>query len=187
MLTTTETHQLEAILARHRPHVRSLLSRFGIAPQDIPDLQQEVEHSIARGLPCFDPDRSSRPDLAMESWIFAICERAAANHHRSRARHPEVLEPTAAFDKLESPAPNQEGALASAEDVALLRHLLNRLRPERRDVVVAYDLDGLSMNDIAAALRIPINTAWNRLRLARADLCAEARRTDRTLRARNRR
>ena len=68
-----------------------------------------------------------------------------------------------------------EDAMVAAERAALLSALLARLEPRRRAVVVAYELDGLAMVEVAAAQRIPLNTAWNRLRLGREDLRAAAR------------
>jgi DNA-directed RNA polymerase specialized sigma24 family protein len=49
-------------------------------------------------------------------------------------------------------------------------HLLDKLEPQRRAVIVAYTLEGISMSEVAASFNIPVNTAWNRLRLAREDL-----------------
>lgn len=68
-----------------------------------------------------------------------------------------------------------EDAMVAAERAALLSALLDRLEPHRRAAVVAYELDGLAMVEVAAAQRIPLNTAWNRLRLGREDLRAAAR------------
>ena len=42
--------------------------------------------------------------------------------------------------------------------------------PERRQVVVAYEIEGMAMSDIARAYGVSLNTAWNRLRLGREDL-----------------
>lgn len=180
MATRRETdYQLAALLASHRRFIRRRLARFGVCACDVEDVQQEVEHQVARGLACFDPSRSVKPERALESWLFAICERVAAGYHRSRARCPELLAPATVFEHVKSPVPSAESILESAEEIALLRSLLGSLRAERREVLVAYELDGLSMAEVAAALRIPLNTAWNRLRLARADLRREALRTKR--------
>lgn len=66
--------------------------------------------------------------------------------------------------------------MVEGERAALLATLLARLEPRRRAVVMAYELEGVAMVDVAAAQGIPLNTAWNRLRLGREDLRAAARR-----------
>jgi len=53
---------------------------------------------------------------------------------------------------------------------------LEELPPERRAVVVLHELEGQTAPEIAAALDVPLNTVYSRLRLGRADLNAAARR-----------
>ena len=67
---------------------------------------------------------------------------------------------------------SSEEVLIEQERQEVLRRLLACLDDERRCVIVAYELEGVPMVDIARALGIPVNTAWNRLRLGREDLRA---------------
>jgi DNA-directed RNA polymerase specialized sigma24 family protein len=53
---------------------------------------------------------------------------------------------------------------------AHLESLLAELAPEQRAVLVSHALDATPMCDVARVQRIPVNTAWNRLRLAREDI-----------------
>jgi len=53
---------------------------------------------------------------------------------------------------------------------------LEELDLDRRAVFVMHDIDGHVMPDIAAALGVPLNTAYSRLRLARADFAAAVER-----------
>ena len=72
-----------------------------------------------------------------------------------------------------APLPSDEAALEAydaRETTLILFELVDTLCPERRDVVVAYEVEGMPMSDVARAQGIPLNTAWNRLRLGREDL-----------------
>ena len=40
---------------------------------------------------------------------------------------------------------------------------------EKRSLVVMHDLEGIAVPEIAALLAVPLNTAYSRLRLARAE------------------
>ena len=51
-----------------------------------------------------------------------------------------------------------------------LRCALAQVELHRRAVLILKDIDGQSIPEIAHALGIPLNTAYSRLRLARADL-----------------
>ncbi|MBK8252311.1 MAG: sigma-70 family RNA polymerase sigma factor [Polyangiaceae bacterium] len=70
----------------------------------------------------------------------------------------------------------EERAVQNETYGELLEHV-NALEPKRRAVFRAYVIDGLTMEEVAATLGIPVPTAYNRLRLARADLQAALHRT----------
>ena len=52
---------------------------------------------------------------------------------------------------------------------------LDLLDFDRRVVLVMHDLDEVPIPEIASTLDIPLNTAYSRLRLARADVLAAVR------------
>ncbi len=79
-------------------------------------------------------------------------------------------------------APGAEGALVDAANRSLVAQALDTLDLDRRAVVVLHDVDEVSVPEIAAALGIPLNTAYSRLRLGREALSAAVKR----LRARER-
>jgi len=53
---------------------------------------------------------------------------------------------------------------------------LDTLDFDRRAVFILHEIDGVAIPEIARALEIPSNTAYSRLRLARADFGAAVRR-----------
>lgn len=174
-----EGPNLRDIVAAHATFIRRALAHLGVAARDLADVEQEVFRGVARGLPAFDPALASKREGAVKGWIYGICERQAASHRRAENKRGEVLFATEELDYSASDMPTAEERLAEAERRALLGRLLDRLEPLRRAVVVAYELEGVAMADVAATLGIPVNTAWNRLRLGRAELREAARRMQR--------
>lgn len=166
----TEKPTFEDLVEEHGAFVRRTLAHLGVSARDLADVEQEVFRGVDRGLPAFDPALSCNPDTAVRGWLFGICERQAASHRRAEIKRGEVLFATEELDFTASVLPSVEERLIDHERRALLEHLLNCLEPHRRAVVVAYELEGVAMTDVAAALAIPVNTAWNRLRLGREDL-----------------
>lgn len=75
-------------------------------------------------------------------------------------------------DALAHDGPLPDAQLAAAQDRALVLAALETLDHERRVVFVAAEIEELSMPEVAAALGIPLNTGYTRLRLARADFAA---------------
>jgi RNA polymerase sigma-70 factor (ECF subfamily) len=109
----------------------------------------------------FDAERPLRP------WLFGIAYRVAATH-RKRTRR-EALDPCLEIEDL---APRPDEAFAIEQARALVLAALARIPLPRRAVLVMHDLDGAEMRDVAAALSIPLFTAYSRLRKARKELQA---------------
>jgi RNA polymerase sigma factor (sigma-70 family) len=168
----------DGVVQEHGQFIRRTLAQLGVSARDLSDVEQEVFRGINRGLATFDPALASNPASAMRGWLFGICERQAASHRRSEHRRSEILLANEDLDITRSAAPNVEEKLLEAERKELLFELLATLEPQRRAVIVAYELEGISMQEVAAGMSIPVNTAWNRLRLAREDLRAAWRRLD---------
>ncbi|MGC4064721.1 MAG: sigma-70 family RNA polymerase sigma factor [Polyangiaceae bacterium] len=168
-VVTRSELSLEGIFSKHASYVWRLLGRLGIPPRDVPDVCQEVFITVHRKLPEFE-GRSS-----VKTWLFSICYRLAQSYRRSyRAREL----PT---DELAFTA--QDGGLAMSESSpevqvdkqrakAMLDHALNLLDDEKRVVFVLYELEELSMPEVAEAVGCPVSTAYSRLHAARKSIRA---------------
>lgn len=100
-------------------------------------------------------------------FLLKTALHVAAHARRSAARRREV--PTAELpEPIELATPE---VLASAQrEQRLLQRLLGRLVPELRTVLVLYEVEELTMAEIAATLSIPPGTVASRLRRARHEL-----------------
>jgi RNA polymerase sigma-70 factor (ECF subfamily) len=107
--------------------------------------------------------RDLRPETA-RAWLYGIATNVAHNHHRLARRHAAALARLAA-----TPPP----VLATGEAEAAMRELLDDLRrlPRRElDVLALVTWSGLSYEEAAAALGIPVGTVRSRLARARRRL-----------------
>ena len=166
----TSAPVFESIVVEYGDFIRRTLAQLGVPAADLGAVQQEVLRGVSSGLERFDPEISADPETALRGWIFAICERQAANHRRRRLRRGEVFFTNEELDTAAAGGPDSEEQLSKEEIKAWLHGALERLEPDRRAVIVARELEGMEMADVAAAFDISVNTAWNRLRLARADI-----------------
>jgi RNA polymerase sigma-70 factor (ECF subfamily) len=102
----------------------------------------------------------------MTTWLFRICFHAARDRRRrARVRH-EVLDQ----DALDGQLDESDGAEVLAErrdDLALFDEALEAMELDQRAVFTLFELEGMSGNEIAETLEIPLGTAYSRLRLAR--------------------
>lgn len=165
------------IATEHSAFILRTLQRLGVRACDLDDVTQAVLCAVARGLDAFDPSLCADPSNALRAWLVGICQRQAASARRCAARRGvELLSEQVELDAHPTAAASAEDAFLEHERVALLDRLLGLLDPHRRAVVLAYDVRGLAMAEVAVALGIPVNTAWNRRRLGLDDLRAAWRR-----------
>ena len=143
------------------------LRRLGVRERDVDDVTHDAFIVVYRTLDQYDPGRPLRP------WLFGIASRFAANYRRRAHHRGDVMEHTA---EVADQARGADETLASRQATDLVQAALDALDDDRRNVFVLHELDGTSVPDIAAALSIPLNTAYSRLRLAREHFSAAVRR-----------
>lgn len=157
----------EAMYAAQFDYVARTLRRLGARPSDLEDLCQEVFLAAFFRRGSYDSTRPIRP------WLFGIAFRALSQL-RNRAQYQrEIGEEGMA----ETPvAPHLEEAVATGEARQLVLSALPKLPAERRAVFILHDLDECGAPEISAALGIPLNTVYSRLRVAREEFVTAVRR-----------
>jgi RNA polymerase sigma-70 factor (ECF subfamily) len=142
----------------HLPYVLRLLRYLGAPAADLDDLAQEVFVTVHRKLPSYEGRGS------FTSWLYAICANAVRDH-RKRA-HRRYEEPVAAPEQ-DAAEPTQEEELAFRRALASLQEVLAGLDEDQRIVFLLYEVEELTMKEIAEAVGCPIQTGYTRLRAAR--------------------
>jgi RNA polymerase sigma-70 factor (ECF subfamily) len=158
----------------HFDFVWRSLRRLGVPAADLHDVAQEVFLVVHRRLGDFEA-RSK-----VTTWLFRIAFHAARDRRRRAHVRREVLD-TTALDHSVDPATDATALLERRDDLALFDEALDAMDLDQRAVFTLFELEGLSGDEIADTLEIPLGTAYSRLRLARdafrrAVLRGEARR-----------
>jgi RNA polymerase sigma-70 factor, ECF subfamily len=143
------------------------LRRLGVRESDLPDLAHDFFIVVFRHLSDYDASRPVRP------WLFGIAFRVVSDYRRSARVVRETLGD--APELVDRAAPIDEQIAEKQAREAVMR-VLDALDLDRRAVLVMHDIDGHPVPEIAAALAIPVPTAYSRLRLAREDLAAAVKR-----------
>jgi RNA polymerase sigma-70 factor (ECF subfamily) len=135
--------------------------RLGVHPGSIDDQVQEIFLVVHRRLPEFE-GRST-----IKTWLFGIVLRVVRDHRRQVRRRagdtstdPETLSDNGRGGPDES--------AAKAEAISALYRILDELDDEKREVFVLAELEQMTVPEIAEALDVNMNTAYSRLRAARA-------------------
>lgn len=159
----------------HQRMVFALLSRLLGRSGDVDDLAQETFLRAFRAFPRFDPDGPAK----VSTWLLTIATRLALDSRRRR-RLSQVEDGP---DEIEAPRDGNatpESSLARRELGQAIARAAEALPDEQRAALVLYDLHGLSLAEVGAALDVPESTAKTRLFRAREKMRAALRRDWRT-------
>lgn len=142
----------------HEPKTaRSLwdwLARLGVPLRDRGEVSQEVLLAAYQSFHSYDPVRSPP-----ERWLNGITVHIAS-HYRDRAYHRrEELTPNPPLD-LEDELPRADEQIERIEERFEIWDVLQRVDDDLRSVLVAHDIDGIPMAEIAAQNGIPLSTAY---------------------------
>ncbi len=151
----------EQALAAEQAPLRAFLSRISASRRsDVDDLAQE---SLTRALHYRDRFDMARP---LWPWLKQIALRVFLDERPTTTR-PFVTQ----LDAVEQQVASPQGTPALRETVS---HLLSRLTPVERDVLVRFHQHGESVRLIASTLALPEGTVKSHLHRARRRLASEA-------------
>jgi RNA polymerase sigma-70 factor (ECF subfamily) len=152
--------EFRRIYDEHFRFVWRSLRRLGVAERDAPDAVQEVFVVVHRKVGEFE-GRSK-----MTTWLFAIAMRVAQDRKKRAHLRREIT-----IEGLPEPADSGADIIAHhdrQEARALIESILDEMPIEQRAVFVLFELDGMSGDEIADLLDVPVGTVRSRLRLARS-------------------
>jgi RNA polymerase sigma-70 factor, ECF subfamily len=145
------------VYAQHAPFVWRILRTFGVGDAHIEDAVQDVFVVVHRKL----PEWEGRAQIT--TWLFAIARRVASTYRRRGSAHPTeelVVDPEGEADTF--------AAMSRAQAAATVVGILQQLDEDKRAVFALVELEQISVTEVARMLDINLNTAYSRLRLARA-------------------
>ncbi len=153
------------IVSRHQSSVYRVIRGILGDPAESEDVAQEVFLKAYANLARF------RGDSSLFTWLYRIAVNEALRIRRRRS-----LPTMDGLPETEAPAAEAETD-EEAPTLATLQRLLARLPDDHRVIVTLRDLEGLSYQEIAETLEIPIGTVESRLFRARRELRALWRKT----------
>jgi RNA polymerase sigma-70 factor (ECF subfamily) len=154
---------LGALYDAYVEHVRRFVGRMGVALGDIDDVVQATFLLVLTASRNFDGRASAR------AWLLGLAANAVRHHRRSLRRLTDKLVQFAREPRAHS-VPSAENAFAATQEAARAQRAIERLPYKKRSVFVLVALEGVSGEQAATALGIPLATVWTRLHHARRDL-----------------
>jgi len=150
--------RMRQMVQQHVAFVWRSLRRLGVPESEADDGVQQVFMVAMRRLPEIVTGRE-------RAFLFATVQRIASRAHRTRRRRREQLDED--LDERSGGGIDPHALLDQAQTKEIVYQLLDRLAIEQRSVFVLYEIDGLTMAEIASMLDLKPGTVASRLRLAR--------------------
>ena len=148
---------LASLVVRYQAPLTGYLDRLvGLDWQLAQDLAQETFVRVLR-------QHERRDNRPFKPWLYAIATNLARDHFKSaRVQRSEGLDAEVASRLADRDAGPEELALA-AERGAGIADALRSLSPEHRATIVLRFYNGLTLQEIAEAMEVPLGTVKSRL------------------------
>ena len=162
------------LVNKYHRRVARLLTRMVRNQEDIEDVVQETFIKAYRAIGNF------RGDSAFYTWIYRIAINTAKNLLVTQGRRPstlkesndgdsETFEDNAALSNIDTP----ESLYQTKQIGESVNEAMAALPEELRSAIVMREIDGLSYEEIAAAMDCPIGTVRSRIFRARESIAAK--------------
>ncbi|MFO1400557.1 MAG: RNA polymerase sigma factor RpoE [Steroidobacteraceae bacterium] len=163
-----ERGAFDLLVLKYQHKVVKLVMRYLRDPTEAEDVAQEAFIKAYRALPQF------RGDSAFYTWLYRIAINTAKNALVSRDRSPISYEINLNSDddapdvtsRLRDPD-TPEGLALSEEIRSTVTAAIDALPEDLRTAIVLRELDGMSYEEIAAAMDCPVGTVRSRIFRAR--------------------
>ena len=167
-----DTSAFDRLVDLYQGRIYSYAARMVHDPVEAEDIAQEAFVRAYRNLPSF------RGASTFQTWLYRIASNLTIDSVR-RHKRENTISLDAPLDAEEGPTAREQedaataGPAGSAETLELQREVhraIQQLSPKLRSVVVLYDLQGLTYEEIAEILGCPLGTVKSRLFNARMEL-----------------
>lgn len=138
--------------------VARVVRRLGVHECDADDVAQRVYVTFAARLDRIRPGRE-------RAFLFAIAAREAGHQRRSYQRRRE--QPDDEIEQLATSSARPDVLVQRKETHCKVRAALASMDEALRHVLVSFELEHMSLVEIAQASRLPLGTVKSRLRRAR--------------------
>lgn len=160
--------RIGAMFDAHYDAIWRTVKRLGVLDGDADDAAQKVFVIAARRIDAIVVGQEGR-------YLYGIAVRVASEMRR-RAPARRIAGGDELLAAIPDDARGPEEALMESEARDALDETLEGMSDDLRTVLVLVEIEGMAIVDLAEILEVPVGTATSRLRRAREEFSASARR-----------
>ncbi len=165
-----DTASFDLLVGEHYQLAYNIAYRMLGDPDRAADATQNAFIRAFRALKGF------RAEASFSTWLYRIVTNVCLDEARQASRRPASLTLVADDEATheQRDVPDQQAAVtAHAEQhqrQQVVHRAIQRLSPEHRAVIILYDLNGFSYQEVGQMLDVPVGTVKSRLNRARLNL-----------------
>jgi RNA polymerase sigma-70 factor (ECF subfamily) len=158
------------LVGRFQRKVWNVAYQFTGRADEAEELTQEIFLHLLSALRTFDASGS------LPAWLQRVARNYAIDHYRKRRRERSLVVDGEESEELVAVARDTKGggdphrALEQKDLAAFLRRVLDRLPSELGQAVILRDLQGMTYEEMASLLEIPLGTVKSRINRGRIEL-----------------
>lgn len=159
-----DVRAFERIYREYFRFVSNVALRVVRTREDAQEVVQEVFMTVYRNLKGF------RHESSLKTWMYRVTINCAINYSKKMAkdrnRKAELTE------TISGDISDLHTNLEKEHNERVVQSLLAALNPQQKACIVLRSIEGLSYQEIAETLKIPINTVRSRIKRARETMLA---------------
>ncbi len=164
-------HDAFSILVdRYQNRIYSVVHNYVSNQEDALDVTQDAFVKAFSKLKSFDAASS------FYTWMYRVAINTSIDFLRKRKSRPAESLDDEKFSEVgfepesKDPSADPERVATRREQARILRSAISQLSDKLRPVIVLHDVEGLSQDEVADVLRVPVGTVKSRVSRARAEL-----------------
>jgi len=155
--TETREARVRRLIQSHYDSLWRFIRRLGVEPMDLDDAMQQIFEIAASRLDAISAESE-------RSFLFSTAFRVGSEQRRRHDARRETDD--AELADREDPAPEPDILADQARARAVLDRVLADMPPELRAVFMLYEIEEMTMSEIAELLGLPPGTVASRVRRA---------------------
>ena len=162
-----DTNAYNVLVIKYQYKVAQIISKFVANNADINDIAQDAFIKAYKAINSF------RGESSFYTWLYRIVVNAAKTFLESNSKHKNSID----VDSPEFQSIDEQGILASKDTPdriiesqelhEVIIKAMNDLPKELREAITLREIEGMSYDDMAIALKVPVGTVRSRIFRAR--------------------
>ena len=158
-----DTNAYNVLVIKYQYKVAQIISKFVANNADINDIAQDAFIKAYKAINSF------RGESSFYTWLYRIVVNAAKTFLESNSKHKNSID----VDSPEFQSIDEQGILASKDTPdriiesqelhEVILKAMNDLPKELREAITLREIEGMSYDDMAIALKVPVGTVRSRI------------------------